>query len=431
MHRGSILTGTMPDIYYAAAAVTVCALASTIFVVLLPFYKILELFKLRSAQRVTHHDDSATHISILDQRMDEKAPLTPSPDTAIRPTVDSDHVLSTCLTGWALVAVANSGAFISCFVLLVKFPMGVWPLQFAVLWKVPLYLVCKAILRCLQFAFKSLLFKRVFGMSDEDFDITNQDRMEWTGEEIAMLENKYGERQVKIADSTVRRVSHVVFNSLRALFYLSVGGVEHHGVASFQTALLLWAFNNAWHMFIERSSTTAASFTFCATRIRDGRLGRLNVVSVQVWEYSGMLITFCILTLAEPDPSRRGIFFAVAMQPVVWGDAFAEIVGSFFGRCHFPVLGIGEVNQKSVEGCIAALLSNLIALLIVLWWSATKVSWKVPAWQVALAVAFVGMVAETIAVRSTDNAVMMLSSLVVILMLRSDTPHQRVVWNLW
>jgi dolichol kinase len=49
------------------------------------------------------------------------------------------------------------------------------------------------------------------------------------------------------------------------------------------------------------------------------------------------------------------------MQPLLWGDSFGEIIGSFFGKWKFNVYGLGDVNQKTVEGTFAVFLSSFIA----------------------------------------------------------------------
>ena len=64
-----------------------------------------------------------------------------------------------------------------------------------------------------------------------------------------------------------------------------------------------------------------------------------------------------------PEETNK-ILFALAVQPLIWGDTFGEIIGSFYGRIEFNVIGIGEINKKTVEGTVAVFLSSLISLLI-------------------------------------------------------------------
>ena len=61
----------------------------------------------------------------------------------------------------------------------------------------------------------------------------------------------------------------------------------------------------------------------------------------------------------------KGHLFALSVMPLLWGDSFGEIVGSFFGRLTFQVKGLGDVNTKTVEGTLAVFVSSFIAQLLV------------------------------------------------------------------
>jgi dolichol kinase len=61
------------------------------------------------------------------------------------------------------------------------------------------------------------------------------------------------------------------------------------------------------------------------------------------------------------EPTNRTVF-ALAMQPLIWGDTFGEVIGSFFGKFEFNVVGIGEINKKTVEGTTSVFLSSYFSL---------------------------------------------------------------------
>ena len=61
------------------------------------------------------------------------------------------------------------------------------------------------------------------------------------------------------------------------------------------------------------------------------------------------------------EPTNR-VVFALAMQPLIWGDTFGEIIGSFFGKFEFNVVGIGEINKKTIEGTTSVFLSSYASL---------------------------------------------------------------------
>lgn len=56
------------------------------------------------------------------------------------------------------------------------------------------------------------------------------------------------------------------------------------------------------------------------------------------------------------------------MQPLIWGDTFGEVIGSFFGRMEFNVIGIGEINKKTVEGTTSVFISSFLSLFATFWY---------------------------------------------------------------
>ena len=86
-------------------------------------------------------------------------------------------------------------------------------------------------------------------------------------------------------------------------------------------------------------------------------------------------------------------------------DALGEVIGTPFGRHRFKVKGLGEINEKSLEGCAAVFLGSLIPGLIVLGTGAADPCAIPAAWGLAAAIAVLTTITETIAFRSTDNFV--------------------------
>jgi len=74
-----------------------------------------------------------------------------------------------------------------------------------------------------------------------------------------------------------------------------------------------------------------------------------------------------MLTARGFDEETNKVLIALAVQPLIWGDTFGEVIGSFFGRYEFNVLGIGEINKKTVEGTSAVFLSSFFSLIFVYW----------------------------------------------------------------
>ena len=94
------------------------------------------------------------------------------------------------------------------------------------------------------------------------------------------------------------------------------------------------------------------------------------------------------------------------MLPLTYGDAMGEIIGTPFGGRYFwkfKVRGFGEINQKSIEGCIAVFLGALIPGFIAVGTSGVAVASAT--WVLPVALAALTTLTETFSFRSTDNFV--------------------------
>ena len=49
------------------------------------------------------------------------------------------------------------------------------------------------------------------------------------------------------------------------------------------------------------------------------------------------MIIFQLLVMSSQSDEAKGVLFALSMMPLLWGDSFGEIVGSFFGKRTFQV----------------------------------------------------------------------------------------------
>lgn len=193
-----------------------------------------------------------------------------------------------------------------------------------------------------------------------DFRLIIGPRQLWTSGTVDYFINTYGEWRVKVCDASTRRSSHCLNNFLMQTVLIpnlcptpGIKLVAQQLVAAVvATPMLLLLRTEGW----------AGSIFFVGSRIRDGRYGRLNKLNVKAIS----LITFpastaILIALAQPADADLKFLMMLTAQPLVWGDAFAEIIGSFFGQHKFQVSGIGEVNQKTVEGCVACWLSCIVA----------------------------------------------------------------------
>jgi len=178
-----------------------------------------------------------------------------------------------------------------------------------------------------------------------------------------MLESVYGMQRLKKMDAIYRRSGHILVNLWRIIYYLYVCVDQTQRL---QVAILQLPVIFAVKKYAEFHAV--GDFVFQGCRIRDGQYGRFNQVVVNFWAYCARIIMMIMLTGQNYDETTNRALIAIAMQPLIWGDTFGEMIGSFFGKREFNVLGIGEVNKKTVEGTLAVFLSSFLALNVVYWW---------------------------------------------------------------
>jgi len=197
-------------------------------------------------------------------------------------------------------------------------------------------------------------------------------------------------------------IGHLLFANTLGCFLLTVG-----------MALVTCKFHRPKH----RTKWHCLSTIWGATdRIRDGRYAQQNSMLASISLTWGVTLAFFIskaaLPAEEDAESLWSFALAVVLLPLTFGDALGEIIGTPFGRHRFKVRGLGEINQKSVEGCVAVFVGSLVPLIIS---SATMESATVlpSTWGLVSVTAVLTVLTETLALRSTDNMVIPLFNAVL------------------
>jgi len=177
---------------------------------------------------------------------------------------------------------------------------------------------------------------------------------------------KYGERQLKVVDALNRRAGHVALFSARCLWYFAllrnVPTMFRCAIVCELIPCLLKIYYEKMPLDDKTSGNILGRIFFAGMRVRDGNLARLNGITISAFGYLGMVWTCMLPFLFGLDDLTGRFFFVLSMQGLIWGDAMAELVGSFFGRLQFPVYGMGEINYKTVEGVVACWLANFFAM---------------------------------------------------------------------
>eukprot|EP00933_Yihiella_yeosuensis_P064587 TRINITY_DN6801_c9_g1_i1.p1 TRINITY_DN6801_c9_g1~~TRINITY_DN6801_c9_g1_i1.p1 ORF type:complete len:388 (+),score=51.69 TRINITY_DN6801_c9_g1_i1:119-1282(+) len=154
-------------------------------------------------------------------------------------------------------------------------------------------------------------------------------------------------------------------------------------------------------------------------RVWDGHLRRINeLFTSQIGTFWTFVTIHVVMRLAiHPllPPALYGLLpRKMIVIPCAIGDAMAEIIGSLFGRHFFQVSGLGEINKKTIEGCVAFVVSTMAVLV------ATLIEYRLTIWDrwewyvVAMAISILGMFAETFSFRGTDNMVIMATAAAVL-----------------
>ena len=241
---------------------------------------------------------------------------------------------------------------------------------------------------------------------------------EWLNDLLASPKTK---RRIKICDVVFRKGGHV-FTLTFMLFFTGIFGDHGAVVFSLSTgALILIVLQAAVIWYGPRDGGGIWRLYFllfgASDRIRDGRFGMRNAIGGSVSMLWGVSFSYIITLLAIGDAASEegeegsvpGLFplmTGLVLLPITYGDAMGEIIGTPFGGrwfWKFNVRGFGEINQKSIEGCIAVFFGSLIPCLIVVGTTAEAVT---PAtWALPFLLASLTTATETFSFRSTDNFV--------------------------
>lgn len=260
--------------------------------------------------------------------------------------------------------------------------------------------------------------------SAEDMAIIRGDRSTWNASVLPELIAKYGERKIKIVDALSRRSEHV-FGCLYnwAVFVPFVVPTQQGRVLAAMTYCVVKIFIRMWTI---HSDGIIAAICFRGARIRDGRLGRWNQMVVYFVSLGFFPLVQLLLLCSNIAPAHLPAVMIYVWQPHIWGDALAELIGSFFGRMEFQVAGFGEINRKTVEGVMACWLASF--------WACASCSYipgfpdaaffNVPVYVLHVIVASFATFMETICFRGTDNGFIVLSAALVVMQLYN--PHAQV-----
>jgi hypothetical protein len=254
---------------------------------------------------------------------------------------------------------------------------------------------------------KAALLKFVAGFSREERREAFSSRMSAPYDLDAILA-RHSERRIRIVDMVGRRGRFITLASA-AFYYLYVNVAEERPDTFvsrflqdnlFDAVLISWIFL----AFYYRNGLLAAAFYGPQSRVMDGVQARANCLLITtlwtVFKFVMVPIGWQLATIFPPE--QFAVVFALIWGSYIVTDALTEIGGSIYGRQTIRVLGIGDVNRKSVGGTLTGFVG---ALVFSVWMVAAHE--LPPAWfALAVAIAVSNTVLELFSPRGTDDFTM-------------------------
>jgi hypothetical protein len=296
---------------------------------------------------------------------------------------------------WIFVQVTHHG-----FGLFNYYPLG-WDtvprigggiLFFYVIWGVIWYVV------------KTLLLKYFVGFSKEERRQAFSSRMRQPFD-VGSFTARYSERRIRIADMIGRRGRFITL-AMGAFFYLYARIQSEHN-ANFATLFLgdnlIDAVATSWVFlaFYHRDGFLAATFYGPQSRVMDGVLARANCLLIAtLWAaFKFVMVPLGSRLAIVYPPAQFATVFALIWGSYIVTDALSEIGGSLFGKQRIRVLGIGDVNRKSVGGTVSGFVGAVAFCLTIVAVHGLPIPWI----GLALVIALSNTVIELFAPRGTDD----------------------------
>jgi len=305
-------------------------------------------------------------------------------------------VFNTALTAfWAFVQITHQG-----FGLFGYYPIG-WDsvprvgsgiLFFYVIWGFIWYGV------------KTLLLKYFVGFTKDERRQAFSSRMRQPFD-VSSFTSRYSERRIRITDMIGRRGRFITL-AMAGFFYLysRVQTEQSSNFASlflqdnlFDAVITSWVFL----AFYRANGFLAAAFYGPQSRVMDGVLARANCLLITtLWTaFKFVMVPIGTRLATVFTPAQFAAVFALIWGSYIVADALAEVGGSLFGKQQIRVLGIGDVNRKSIGGTVSGFVGALVFCL----WVVKAQGLPAPWIGLAVVIALSNTLIELFAPRGTDD----------------------------
>lgn len=261
---------------------------------------------------------------------------------------------------------------------------------------------------------KTLLLKYVAGFSKDERRRAFSSRMD-APFDVAALVARHSERKIRIIDMIGRRGRFITL-AFAGFFYLYANQRSNPSagfVTGFTQDNLFDAVVTGWVFlaFYYANGFIAAAMYGPQSRIMDGVLARANCLLITtLWAaFKFILVPIGAQLTRLFQPSEFASLFAMIWGSYIACDAFSEIGGSLYGRQSIRVLGIGDVNRKSVGGTLSGFAASLALCLWVVLGQSLPASWIV----LAVVISVSNTVLELWSPRGTDDFTMATSNALI------------------
>ncbi|MFL6548416.1 MAG: hypothetical protein ACJ8OJ_06945 [Povalibacter sp.] len=254
---------------------------------------------------------------------------------------------------------------------------------------------------------KNLLLAKFVGFTRDERRAAFSSRMSGPYE-VSELVGKYSERRIRVVDMIGRRGRFITIG-LAAFFYLyssvSLNRPDNFATA-FLSANLIDGVLASWlylTMFY-RSNVFSAALFGPQSRVMDGMLARANcLLIITLWT----LFKFVLVPIGSQlthlfSPNQFAVIFAFIWGAYMITDTLAEVGGALYGKQKIRVLGIGDINRKSIAGTLTGFAGALVFCVALVVMNGLSAPW----YALAFCIAVSNSVLELVSPRGTDDFTM-------------------------
>jgi hypothetical protein len=226
--------------------------------------------------------------------------------------------------------------------------------------------------------------------------------------DVADLVARHSERRIRIADMIGRRGRFITLGAAGVIYMF--GMVDEKRPADFAYAFLnanmLDGVITLWIFLAVFWSTNwfAAAVYGPQSRVMDGVLGRANCLSLMtLWAlFKFVMVPIGAQLYTLYSPQHFALVFMLIWASYMVTDTLSEVGGALYGTQKIRVIGLGDVNRKSIGGTVTGFIGGLVLCVSLVGANSPGGAW----FGLAVAIAVSNSVLELWSPRGTDDFTM-------------------------